>query len=115
MLTGVPQGSILGPSLVLILFNYAVDVIEHSSIWKYADDTVLYVAEKDIQSIKAKLSIDMDCLADWLKCNEVVLNLKKGETESLLFGTSQVIAKQTEPLEIKLSNQTDHFLACSKL
>ena len=106
MLTGVPQGSILGPLLFLILFNDVVDVIEHSSILKYADDTVLYVAYKDIESIKAKLSKDMDCLADWLKSNELVLNLKKGKTESLLFGTSQRIAKQTEPFEINLSHQT---------
>ena len=41
LLTGVPQGSILGPLLFLILFNDVVDVIEHSSIMKYADDTVL--------------------------------------------------------------------------
>ena len=106
LLTGVPQGSILGPLLFLILFNDVVDVIEHSSIMKYADDTVLYVADKDIQSIKAKLSKDMECLADWLKSNELVLNLKKGKTESLLFGTLQKIAKQTESLEIKLSHQT---------
>ena len=106
LLTGVPQGSILGPLLFLILFNDAVDVIEHSSILKYADDTVLYVADKDIQCIKAKLSKDMGCLADWLRINELVLNLKKGKTESLLFGTPQRIAKQTEPFEIKMSHQT---------
>ena len=103
---GVPQGSILGPLLFLILFNDAVDVIEHSSILKYADDTVLYGADKDIQSIKVKLSKDMDCLAEWLKCNELVLNSKRRKTESLPFGTSQRIAKQTEPLEIKWSDQT---------
>ena len=47
----------------------------------------------------------MDFLADWLKNNELVLNLKKGKTESLLFGTSQRIAKQSEPLEIKMLDQ----------
>ena len=107
LLTGAPQGSILGPLLLLILFNAVVDVIQHSSILNYADDTVLHVADKDIQSIKVKFSKDMSCLADWLKSNELVLNLKKGETEPLLFGTLQRIAKQTtEPLEIKLSHQT---------
>ena len=52
------------------------------------------------------MSKDMDCLADWLKCNKLVLNLTKGKTESLLFGTSQRIAEQTEPFEIKLSDLT---------
>ena len=66
LLTRVPQGSVLGPLLFLILFNGVVAVIEHSSILKYADGTVLYVADKDIQSINAKFSKDMDCLADWL-------------------------------------------------
>ena len=43
-----------------------LDVIEHSKILKHADDTVLYVTDKDIQPIKAKLSKDIDCLVDWL-------------------------------------------------
>ena len=47
LLTGVPQESILGPLLFLILPNDAVDVIEHSNILKYADDTVLYVADQE--------------------------------------------------------------------
>ena len=52
-----------------------------------------------------------NCQRTWIisrlaKSNELVLNLKKGKTESLLFGTSQRIAKQTDPLEIKLSHQT---------
>ena len=73
--------------------KWCVDVLNHSKILKYANDTVLYVAYKDIQIINAKLSIDIDWLAHWLKGNELVLNLKKGKTESLLFGTSQRIAK----------------------
>ena len=83
-----------------------MDVIEHSSILKYADNTVLYVADQNIRCINAKLLKDIDCLADWLKNNQLVLNLKKCETEALLFGTPKRIAKQAEPLEIKLSHET---------
>ena len=61
---------------------------------------------KTFRSLMPNCQKEVDCLADWLKGNELVVNLKKGKTESLLFGTSQRIAKQTEPFEIKLSNQT---------
>jgi hypothetical protein len=47
--TGVPEGSILGPLLFLVHFNDVIEASEHSSIVKYADDTILYVARKDIQ------------------------------------------------------------------
>ena len=106
MLSGAPQGSILGPFLFLILFNYVVNIIELLSILKYADDTVLCVVDQNIQSLNANLLKAMDCLADWLENNELVLNLKKAKTETLLFGTPQRIAMQAEPLEIKLSHET---------
>ena len=36
----------------------------------------------------------------WFNDNELILNLKKGKTEALLFGTAQRIRKCTEPLSI---------------
>ena len=107
LLTGVPQGSIIGPLLFLVSFNDAVEVMEYSSILMYADDTVLYVAGKEIDSIENKLSKEMDNLSEWLRCNELILNLKKGKTESILFGTAQRIAKQrNEPLKVAISQPT---------
>ena len=86
---GVPQGSILGPLLFLISFNDIVDSIEHCNVIKYADDVVLYAAGKDIESIKSRLSGDMLKISHWLEENELILNLKQGKTESLLFGTTK--------------------------
>ena len=37
-------------------------------------------------------------LSVWFRENELILNLKKGKTEALLFGTAQRIRKFTEPL-----------------
>ena len=100
ILTGSPQGSILGPLRFKMFFNDIADVIEVAEIVKYADDTVIYVAERDVAVINSKLTKDMDAIAKWLEQNALIINLKKGKTESLLFGTSQRIAEQSETLNV---------------
>ena len=90
----------MGPLLFILFSNDVTDVIEGARIVEYADDTVIYVADKDMRVIKTKLSKYMDSIADWFDENGMVINLKKGKTESLLFGTSQRIAKQSESLDI---------------
>ena len=75
-------------------------MIKSAKIVKYADDTVIYVADKDVAVINSKLTKDMDAIAKWLDENALIINLKKGKTESLLFGTSQRIAKQNETLTV---------------
>ena len=97
---GVPQGSILGPLLFILFSNDFTDVIEGARIVKYADDTVIYVADKDLKVIKTKLTKDMKSMADWFDENGLIVNLIKGKTESLLFGTSQRISKQSQTLDV---------------
>ena len=44
-------------------------MIKSARIVTYTDDTVIYVANKDMTVSKTKLSKDMDSLADWFNEN----------------------------------------------
>ena len=82
-----PQGSQLGLLLFLIHFNDIEDCIGNSEIIMYADDTVIFLADKDINCINTKLSQDMSNLTRFLDNSELFIKLKKGKTEAILFGT----------------------------
>ncbi|XP_057294623.1 uncharacterized protein LOC130623152 [Hydractinia symbiolongicarpus] len=71
--SGVPQGSILGPLLFIMFFNDLCTVVKHSEVVKYADDTVLFVAGKDLEIIETRLSSDMNCVLAWCLENELIL------------------------------------------
>ena len=93
-MTGVPQGSILGPLLFLIFFNDFPDHLIESKVIKYADDTILYVSHSSIYTIESTLNKELLCLYCYFRENELVLNLKKGKTETMLFGTSKRLSMQ---------------------
>lgn len=104
---GVPQGSILGPLLFLITFNDIGSVLSNCKILTYADDTVIYVSGKTKDSIEKLLTDDFNRVADWLEMNDLVINMKKGKTECMLFGTTQRIKNKT--LDIDYRHQSLSF------
>ena len=83
---GVPQGSILGPILFLIFFD---QILKHSSVVKFADDTVIYVSDKNKCYIESQLNSDLQSISRYFADNELIIILKKSRTEALLFGTSK--------------------------
>ena len=103
--TGVPQGLILGPLLFVLFFNDISNHLKYSKIVKYGDDTVIFCENGRLPTIEHQLDEDVKNLSRWFEENELLINLKPGKTELLLFGTSQRIAKINKSFEVKFNNQ----------
>ena len=102
---GVPQGSLLGPLLFLFHFNKLPSLLKSCKMIMYANDTVLYYSHKDMKKIKKVLSQDLCTVSKWLQENELVLNLKKGKTEVMLFDTKKRLNQQEREIEINYQSQ----------
>ena len=81
---GVPQGSILGPTLFLCYINDMSESLK-CRLSLYADDSALIFSANDAAEIARFLSIELSNCSKWLVDNR--LSLHVGKTECILFGT----------------------------
>ena len=107
--SGVPQRSIIGPFLFTLFYNDFPSCLKHSEVIIYVDDTVLFVPGKDVMIIEVRLSADMKWIHEWCKDNELILNLQKGKSELMLFGTSKNIKQQPSVLNIRFDDKIVNF------
>lgn len=75
--TGVPQGSILGPTLYIIYVNNMVKYIKNCQVYQYADDTVLLSANKDVHIAEQELQTDFSMILKWTHDRNLVINAEK--------------------------------------
>jgi hypothetical protein len=106
---GVPQGSILGPLLFLLFFNDIADSLTCKVI-KYANDTVIYYANTNVDKIENQLNSEMKIVGKYCRKYELLLNLKKGKTEVMLFGTSKRLCLHGKDLRILYNDEPIRFV-----
>ena len=88
VMSGVPQGSVLGPCLFLLYINDMLDMIE-SNIRLFADGTIMYLTvsnQADCQALQSDLSKLETWESEWLmafnpdKCEVIRITNKKKPT-----------------------------------
>ena len=110
LLTGVPQGSILGPLLFNIYINDLMleFISSEVNIGNFADDNTIYASGESDDVIKAKLTSSLKAVASWFSKNGLQLNADK--CKLIVFGKSG-----SNPMSLEFNGETLHETSSVKL
>ena len=108
--TGVPQGSILGPLLLIIYMNDIHTVSDNLNFILYADDTTLSSpmcsftrgCNGNIELISTLINSELNKIADWLAVNKLSLNVQK--TKFMIFHYRQRVLTENDIPRLMINN-----------
>ena len=104
VVSGVPQGSCLGPVLFVIFINDLPEVVE-TFCQMYADDTKLF-SNSDNEEFRMKIQKDLDNLIQWADRWQLRFNAEKCHTLHLGYGNQYhqyCMKKQNSDEKVKLN------------
>ena len=102
------------PLFFVIFFNDFNEHVTFSKIVQYADDTVIYFAHIDVNKIERRLNEDMKTIGDYFQENKLIINVNKGKTEVMLFGSSKRLKRQGKSLQISYRDTPINTITQSK-
>lgn len=97
---GVPQGSVLGPLLFLIMVN-DIDVNVPCNTLCFADDTTLFNSSQNVDTINIASKNALNSVSEWFSINGFVLNNNK--TQTIVFSNKNIKASESNICD-QLSN-----------
>jgi hypothetical protein len=90
--SGVPQGSVIGPLLFLILIGDIDAELAHAFLSSFADDTRTAMGVASIRDVSLHQS-DLERIYEWAIINNMSFNNKK--LEALRYGTNSLLKEET--------------------
>lgn len=114
---GVPQGSVLGPTLFLIYINDLCNMtIPYAKVFSYADDTAVVFTGDSWREVKAHAENGLRKVAQWLNANLLTLNTAK--TNFISFAINDRFQPETSFLikihscDLANTNNPDQECSC---
>ena len=77
ILSGVPQGSIVGPILFNLFLKDFFTFIESASIHNFADDNTISSSAQNIANLRNTLELESDRAISWFESNSMIVNPDK--------------------------------------
>ena len=75
--------------MFILFINDLPECLQAANVILYADDAIIYFNHKSINTIQETLDAELNNIKNFFKDNELIINLKKGKTECMLFGTTR--------------------------
>ena len=100
LLSGVPQGSILGPILFNIFINDLFLFLKDVELANFEDDNTIYAANKRIEKLMEVLERESKSAIDWFKINDMIVNPDK--FQAMIFSSG----KKDKKFQLNINDST---------